>query len=267
MPIGAIKASSYHSRLAEHQVKLLLEALTTKPDGFNEISDRVVAWANTSERERDGRTMIAVIRAIVTTLSTGDTTRSEVYGRLCRKLMDGVSLGVRDDELVDTDGKPVSGPQLFRKYLLNRCQEIFEKFLESMAEGDVTPRESEVVQPSTNKQAISLSVLCSFMGELFKQGMLAERVMHECLKALLGNMEGPGEEQLEGLCSFLNSIGARLDIPAARAHMDIYFQRVETFSTNPQVELRMRGKLKEIIQLRERKWDGKQMARLRLSRR
>ncbi|KAF6761508.1 armadillo-type protein [Ephemerocybe angulata] len=267
MPVGPIEASGYHLRLVERQVVLLLETLIAKPDKFDEISEQVIAWANTSERERDGRTMIIAIRAIFTTLSTGDTPRSEVYGRLCRKLMDGVSLKVRDDELVDTNGKPVSGPQIFRKYLIRRCQQDFEKYLDSKSEGEGTPSDSEEVRPSTHKQAVSLPILCGFMGELFKQGVLTERVMHECLKALLGNIEDPGEEQLEVLCSLLNSIGAKLDTPATRAHMDIYFRRVETFSTHPQVELPMRGKLKEIIQLRERKWDGKQMARLRLSRR
>ncbi|KAF5336004.1 hypothetical protein D9611_006321 [Ephemerocybe angulata] len=249
-PIGAIKASSYHALLAEHQVELLLETLITKPDKFDEISDQVVAWANTSERERDGRTMIAVIRAIFTTLSTGDTPRSEVYGRLCRKLMDGVSPKVQDDELVDADGKPVSGSQLFRKHFINRCQDNFEKSIDSKSEGEGTPSDSEEVQ-------VSLPILCGFLGELFRQRMLTEHIMHECLKVVLRNIEDPGEEQLEGLCSLLNSIGAKLDVPRARARMDLFFQCIETLSTNPLVEPRMQAKLKEIIQLRERKWDGK----------
>ena len=44
-----------------------------------------------------------------------EATWSEMYARLGRK-------GIKNNE-----GKPTPGGQLFRKYLLNRCQEDFER--------------------------------------------------------------------------------------------------------------------------------------------
>jgi len=39
--------------------------------------------------------------------------------------------------------------------------------------------------------------LIKFIGELFKLQILTERIMHECIKKLLGNVENPEEEEIE----------------------------------------------------------------------
>ena len=36
-----------------------------------------------------------------------------------------------------------------------------------------------------------------FIGELFKLQMLTERIMHECIKKLLSNVDNPEEEEIE----------------------------------------------------------------------
>jgi hypothetical protein len=41
--------------------------------------------------------------------------------------------------------------------------------------------------------------LIRFIGELFELQMLTERIMHECIEKLLGNVENP-EEGIESLC-------------------------------------------------------------------
>jgi hypothetical protein len=47
---------------AERKVKGLLNKLTMEK--FASISDRIIAWANKSEKEKDGRTLILVIRLV-----------------------------------------------------------------------------------------------------------------------------------------------------------------------------------------------------------
>ena len=42
-------------------------------------------------------------------------------------MMEQISPNVHDDGIKNADGKPIAGGQLFRKYLLNRCQEDFER--------------------------------------------------------------------------------------------------------------------------------------------
>ena len=41
--------------------------------------------------------------------------------------MERISPKVQDDGIKDNEGKPIVGGQLFQKYLLNRCQEDFER--------------------------------------------------------------------------------------------------------------------------------------------
>ena len=87
---------------------------------FASISDQIIACANKSEKENDGRTLIQVIQ-LVFKKATDEATWSEMYAQLCRKMMEQMSTKVQDDSIKNADGKPITGCQLFRNYLLNRC--------------------------------------------------------------------------------------------------------------------------------------------------
>jgi translation initiation factor 4G len=102
----------------------LLNKLTTEK--FDSISDQIIAWANKSEKEKDGRTLVQVVR-LVFEKAIDEAAWSDMYARLCRKMMERISPDVRDDGTKNSKGKPVASGQLFRKYLLNRCQEDFER--------------------------------------------------------------------------------------------------------------------------------------------
>lgn len=78
-----------------------------------------------------------------------------------------------------------------------------------------------------------------FMSELFKFQMLTERIMHECVKKLLRNFDNPEEEEIEGLCKLLSTVGQLLDTPKARAHMDAYFLRINNLMKSLIVSSRM----------------------------
>ena len=113
--------------------------------------------------------------------------------------------------------------------------------------------------------------LIRFIGELFKLQMLTERIMHECIKKLLGNVENP-EEEIESLCKLLTTVGSLLDTPKARAHLDVYFSRMRELTKNKNVNARMIFMLQvrviiscpqltltdvptqDVIELREHKW-------------
>src|SRR5882724_4454072 len=110
--------------VVECKVKGLLNKLTMKK--FDSISDQIIGWANRSEKEQDGRTLIQVIR-LVFEKATVEAAWSEMYAHLCRKMMERISQNVQDHGIRNADGKPIAGGQLFRKYLLNRCQEDFER--------------------------------------------------------------------------------------------------------------------------------------------
>ncbi|KAH6880926.1 armadillo-type protein [Coprinopsis sp. MPI-PUGE-AT-0042] len=258
--------------VVERKVTGLLNKLTL--ENFDSISDQVVAWANKSEKEKDGRTLIQVTR-LVFKKATDEPIWSETYACLCRKMMEQINPKVQDQGFKNQEGKPISGGQLFRKYLLNRCQEDFERgwaakdataaaTATKAADDEVVKtlnddKEVEKIKPyseeyyaaaKAKRQVLSL---VKFIGELFKLQMVTERVMHECIKKLLGNTEDPDEE-LESLCTLLNTLGQRLDTPRAQGHMGIYFSRMEGFNKSDKVSRRVRFMLQEVIELRARKW-------------
>ncbi|KAI8970822.1 hypothetical protein BD414DRAFT_501765 [Trametes punicea] len=259
--------------VVDRKVRALLNKLTM--ERFDSISDQIIAWANKSEREQDGRTLIQVIR-LVFEKATDEATWSEMYARLCRKMMEQISPNVRDDGIKNAEGKPIAGGQLFRKYLLNRCQEDFERgwvakeatAAAAAAKATEDQAAKAAAEQNENGEAALYSDeyyaaqkakrqglgLIKFIGELFKLQMLTERIMHECIKKLLGNVENPEEEEIESLCKLLTTVGQLLDTPKARAHMDVYFSRMKELTKSPNVNSRMQFMLLDVIELRERKW-------------
>jgi translation initiation factor 4G len=65
--------------MVERKVKALLNKLTMRR--FDSISDKIITCANKSEKEKDGRTLIQVIK-LVFEKATDETMFSEMYARL-----------------------------------------------------------------------------------------------------------------------------------------------------------------------------------------
>jgi translation initiation factor 4G len=237
-------ADTHSPEVVDRKVKSLLNKLTMEK--FDSVSDQIIAWANKSEKEKDGRTLVQVIR-LVFEKAIDEAAWSEMYARLCRKMMERISPDVQDDGIENSDGKPIAGGQLFRKYLLNRCQDDFERgwaakdaaasSAASGASGGTGPYSEEYYTArKARRQGLGL---IQFIGELYKLQMLTERIMHECIKKLLGNVDKPEEEEIESLCRLLTTVGTLLDNVKARAHMDIYFSRMRELIKSSDVSSRM----------------------------
>ena len=244
--------------VVDRKVRALLNKLTMEK--FDSISGQIIDWANKSVDEKDGRTLIQVIR-LVFEKATDDATWSEMYARLCRKMMEQISPDVQDDGIRNAEGKPITGGQLFRKYLLNRCQEDFERGW-SQKEAAAEAAASKAAEDRATKEANEKTAsgeealysdeyyaaqkakrqglgLVKFIGELFKLQMLTERIMHECIKKLLSNVDNPEEEEIESLCKLLTTVGSQLDSSKARGHIDIYFSRMKELAKSGNVSSRM----------------------------
>lgn len=254
--------------LVDRKVKGLLNKLTMEK--FESISDQIIGWANKSESEKDGRTLIQVIR-LVFEKATDEATWSEMYARLCRKMMEKISAQVQDDSIRNNEGKAIAGGQLFRKYLLNRCQEDFERgwvakeatALAAATKASQDKAAKDAAENSKDGESALYSEeyyaaqkakrqglgLVKFIGELFKLQMLTERIMHECVKKLLSNVDNPEEEEIESLCKLLSTVGQLLDVPKAKAHMDVYFTRMMELTKSPNVNSRMQFMLQVCLLL------------------
>jgi translation initiation factor 4G len=81
----AIQVDQDSPELVERKVKGLLNKLTMEK--FASISDQIIAWANKSEKEKDGHTLIQVIR-LVFKKATDEATWSEMYAAVCATLQE-----------------------------------------------------------------------------------------------------------------------------------------------------------------------------------
>ena len=71
--------------------------------------------------------------------------------------------------------------------------------------------------------------------------MLTEKIMHECIKKLLADVEAPKQEDLECLAKLMSTVGRQLDAnPKAKMYMNAYFERVAMLSKNMSLESRIR---------------------------
>lgn len=92
-----------------------------------------------------------------------------------------------------------------------------------------------------------------FVGELFKKKLLGMNVIHECIQLIL-KKPMPHEEDIEILCSLLNTVGKDIDIPKAETYINIYFKKMGKMAQNKQYPARIRFMLMDTIELRGNKW-------------
>lgn len=240
--------------MVERKVKALLNKLTE--ERYSSISDQIIAWANKSEQQMDGQTLIQVTKLVFEN-GTNDVIFTEMYARLCRKIMEEVSRKVQDHTIENAQGEPFAGGQLFRKYLVDRCQEDFERgwvakettanqAVKDADEKTKSGEESVLYSDeyyAANKARRRKLGLIRFLGELFKLQMLTERIIHGCIKKLLANMKNPEEDESESLATLLTTVGSRLDTEKARAQLDLYFLPMQELTKNKSVNPRAMFKL------------------------
>ena len=144
----------------------------------------------------------------------------------------------------------------FKRLLLNQCQEEFERNIRSSggaAALEAAAREArdkakedvleamrvaaeQGVPPMEAPDELGLDVWImklkrrmlgnvKFIGELFKQQLLKEKIMHECVKLLLGSVDDsnavPDDESIEAAAKLFLTIGRQLESPASsKAKLD-----------------------------------------------
>ncbi|GAB7346221.1 hypothetical protein MBLNU457_4954t1 [Dothideomycetes sp. NU457] len=249
--------------MVQRKVKAALNKMT--PEKFDKISDQIIEIANQSKSESDGRTLRQVIQ-LTFEKACDEAHWAGMYAKFCSKMLTTMSNEIVDETVKDRNGVPVTGGGLFRKYLLNRCQEEFERGWEvnlpEKPEG-----ESEEAALLSDEYYIAAAAkrrglgLIQFIGELYKLSMLTYRIMHQCVLKLL-NFEGqPDESAVENLCKLLRTIGATMDNSGEQGHglVNVYFDRITNIlETHKDMPSRPRFMLMDIIDLRAKNWQDKQ---------
>ncbi|KAJ6444655.1 plasma membrane channel protein [Purpureocillium lavendulum] len=269
---GAAGSSSYMDpEMVQRKVKAALNKMT--PEKFDRIADQILEIASQSKDESDGRTLRQVIQ-LTFEKATDEAHWASMYAKFCKRMLETMSPEVRDERIKDKNGNVVSGGHLFRKYLLNRCQEEFERGWttnlpdqkeseEAAAKGaEQKPGEAALlsdeyyIAAAAKRRGLGL---VQFIGELYKLGMLTERIMHECVHRLVDYKGIPDEAEIESLSKLLRTIGANLDqTEKGRPMMDAYFQRIQTMVDLPDLPSRLKFMLMDVVDLRKANWHSKE---------
>jgi translation initiation factor 4G len=201
------------------------------PEKFEKITEQILDISAQSKDESDGRTLRQVIQ-LTFEKATDESHWAEMYAQFCKRMLESMSPEIKDENIIDKKGEVVHGGALFRKYLLNRCQEEFEAGWkvnlgdkpEGESEEAVMLSEAYYREATAKRRGLGL---VKFIGELYKLGMLTERIMHECVKKLVDYEGIPDESEVESLTSLLKTIGRPLDSTEKGNKMvDAYFTKI-----------------------------------------
>ena len=263
-PAGA-KEGHMDPEMVQRKVKAALNKMT--PENFERISDQILAISSQSKDETDGRTLRQVIQ-LTFEKATDEAHWASMYAKFCKKMLETMSPEVQDERIKDKNGNTVSGGNLFRKYLLNRCQEEFERGWKThlpekeSEEGDQKPGEAAMLSDEYYAAAAAKRRglgLVQFIGELYKLGMLTERIMIECVHKLVDYKGVPDEAEIESLSKLLRTIGQNLDMSEkGRPMMDVYFGRIQQMMDLPELPSRMKFMLMDVVDLRRANWISKE---------
>ncbi|KAK1425088.1 hypothetical protein QVD17_20432 [Tagetes erecta] len=229
----------------QRRLKSILNKLT--PHNFETLFDQV-KQVNIDNVD----TLFSVIGQIFDTVLM-EPTFVEVYANFCSRLaVELPGFGDGNEKIT------------FKKLLLNKCQEEFERGdREEEEAANRTEEESEIketYEEREEKRRRRMLGTIRLIGELYKKRMLTERIMHECIKKLLGfNQKNPNEKNIEALCNLMSIIGEMIDHPKAEEYMDVYFDMMFKLSNNMTLSSRVRFMLKDVIDLRRNKWQQRKV--------
>lgn len=228
--------------VVQRKVKSNLNKMT--PNNFDKIADQILAIAGQSKDETDGRTLRQVIQ-LTFEKATDEAHWAQMYAEFCKRMLESMSPEIKDVRILDKKDNVVVGGALFRKYLLTRCQEEFERGwktdLPQKPEGESTEAamlsDEYYIAAAAKRRGLGL---VRFIGELYKLGMLTERIMHECVKKLVDYEGTPDEAEVESLTSLLRTIGENLDsTERGKGLMDAYFKRIGAMIETPGLQSRL----------------------------
>lgn len=260
-PTSVTSGGALDPAMVQRKVKAALNKMT--PENFDRISEQILTIAAQSKDEQDGRTLRQVIQ-LTFEKATDEAHWASMYAKFCKRMLETMSPEIRDVTILDKNGSVVSGGALFRKYLLNRCQEEFERGWQV----DLPqPKEGESKEAALMSDEYYIAAaakrrglgLVQFIGELYKLGMLTERIMHECVRKLLDFNGIPDEAEIESLSKLLRTIGGNLDATEkGRPMMDAYFGRIQTIVDMPDLPSRLKFMLMDVVDLRRVHWITKE---------
>lgn len=247
--------------MVQRKVKASLNKMT--PERFEKISAQIMIIAAQSKAETDGRTLRQVI-ALTFEKACDEAHWASMYAQFCQRMLQEMSTEIMDENVRDKSGQQVVGGALFRKYLLNRCQEEFERGwvtnLPENSEGQT--EETAMLSDEYYKAAAAKRKglgLVQFIGELYKLRMLSIKIMHQCVTKLLDFDGEPDEASIESLCKLLRTVGGTMESEVEGQKLTkMYFERITKVMDEFNLPSRLQFMLMDVVDLKKGGWRDKE---------
>ncbi|BAO40796.1 eukaryotic initiation factor 4F subunit p150 [Kluyveromyces marxianus DMKU3-1042] len=255
----------YDAEDVSRKMKSLLNKLTLEM--FEPISDDIMKIANQSKWQEKGETLKIVIEQIFYK-ACDEPYWSSMYAQLCGKVVKDL-----DDSIKDSETPDKTGSHLVLHYLVQRCQEEFQKgWTDKLPTNeDGSPLKPELMSDEYYKMAAAKRRglgLVRFIGFLYRSNLLTSRMVFFCFKRLMKDIQNsPTEDTLESVCELLETIGeqfenARIQVTAdavieGSSLLDTLFEQIKDVIKTGEISSRIKFKLLDIVELREKKnWNS-----------
>jgi len=171
-----------------------------------------------------------------------------LYARYCTKLYDVFP------EFHDDENKPIN----FRTKLLELCYAKLTADDEDIEGFDeMSPKDQQLAQAKVKRHTVGN---LKMIGELFKQKLIQDKVLHSSIEILLDDEDGIVESDVEALVTLLETCGRELEESSEESGklMQSYFEKIGVLSKDSKrICSRVRFSLMDLIEMRKKSWTAR----------